>query len=168
MMMLERRRDSRGVSRWCRAEDWSSKAISSSRRDGAVRSCWCDRTLRRSIVAADALGDFDFVAYAQDGAGGTSAGVLAEDGFVCCIQSVSGDEAKAAGKWACLLGNFSFTRRSFAKRPYNCRFVAIMPPFVRSAFKLKQRTVRNRHLTETSCSRSVCERIASMLQPSSP
>ena len=67
-----------------------------------------------------------------------------------------------------LFGNFSLTLLSFANNPYSCRFVAIMPPLVRSAFRLKQRTVRNRHRTETSCSRSAWERMESILQPSSP
>lgn len=55
----------------------------SSRRNGTIRRRRRDRTLRRRVVPADALGDFDFVAYAEDRTGGPGAGVLAEDGFIC-------------------------------------------------------------------------------------
>ena len=54
----------------------------SCRRNRTIRSRRGNGTLRRGVVPADALGDFDFVAYTQDSAGGSGAGVLAEDGFV--------------------------------------------------------------------------------------
>ena len=54
----------------------------SSRRNRPIARRRRNRALRGSVVAADALGDFDFVAYTQDSAGGSGAGVLAEDGFV--------------------------------------------------------------------------------------
>jgi hypothetical protein len=66
-----------------------------------------------------------------------------------------------------LCGNFSFTRRSRANSPYSCRLVVILPPFARSTFKLKQRTVRKRHRTETSCSRSTFDLMASIPHESS-
>lgn len=67
----------------------------------------------------------------------------------------------------CLLGNLSLTLRSFARRPYSCRFVAVISPVARSAFRLKQRTVRKRHRTDTCCSLSSREHIVSVLQLSS-
>ena len=49
-----------------------------------------------------------------------------------------------------LRGNFSLTLLSFISSPYSWFGVLIITPLERSAFKLRQRTVLNKHRTDTS------------------